>query len=943
MKKRILPVLLVLCSLPLMAQQETVQAPQVTPLPQDTALYYGKLENGLTYYVRRNTFIPGRASFYIAQNVGSILEEPSQRGLAHFLEHMAFNGTVHYPGKGIIDYLETIGVKFGANLNAYTGVDETVYNIKDVPVERISTADSCLLILRDWSDGILLEPDEIDKERAVIEEEWRTRNNGYQRMAEEAARQIYAGGKYADAFPIGSMDVVRNFKYSTLRNYYRKWYRPDLQAVIVVGDIDPVRTVEKIKELFADRKMPKKAAERIWYPVSDNAAPIIVSTTDNELSVANLLLFQKQDVVPFAMRASVENFAEEYRRALVAMMVNSRLSEIAQSPNPPFVGANYGISPFFISKTKDAESYEFYFAPSRFEENLVRLLTERERVKRYGFTQGELQRAKDELLMSYAKLFNERENQNNEYFVQKYVGNFTSGNPAASIETCYQLAQAFSQVMTLDFVNASCVSDNDSNMVVWLMSPDNAKELMPSKERVEFLIDSVAGAQIEPYRDDFERKELISDLPAAGSIASTEKLPYGITKYVLSNGAEVYVKPTDFKSDEILLHVEGKGGMSLENEGDAVTMNFLDDFASLGGLGEFSAVELQKQLSGKRLDMGASVDVYFQLVGGSSDVESFENLMQLLYLQFTSVREDSAAYQAYMDRIAGVFKNIEQLPAVTLADSVIAAVYDNHPFAKRLRYEDLPQVDYKKGLEILRRRFGNAAAMDFVIVGNVDTTSLKPLLCRYVASLPASDTVEVWQNCGFAPVPGERYVRYGKTMQDPKTSVSITYSGELPYTLKNIVALNVFENILDIVYTATVREEEGGTYGVSTSSSLEKEPTEHFEFKIKFDSDSAKVDRLLPIIGNEIKRMAEEGPSAGNLQKVKEYLAKVYTDNQEQNGYWLNVINQFVQNGVDMQSAYMATLESIDATAIKEMAKTVYECGNYKEVVQIGTAAVSRQ
>ena len=468
MKKRILPALLVLCSLPLMAQQETAQVPQVTPLPQDTALYYGKLENGLTYYVRRNTFIPGRASFYIAQNVGSILEEPSQRGLAHFLEHMAFNGTVHYPDKGIIDYLETIGVKFGANLNAYTGVDETVYNIKDVPVERISTADSCLLILRDWSDGILLEPDEIDKERAVIEEEWRTRNNGYQRMAEEAARQIYAGGKYADAFPIGSMDVVRNFKYSTLRNYYKKWYRPDLQAVIVVGDIDPVRTVEKIKELFADRKMPKKAAERIWYPVSDNAAPIIVSTTDNELSVANLLLFQKQDVVPFAMRASVENFAEEYRRALVAMMVNSRLSEIAQSPNPPFVGANYGISPFFISKTKDAESYEFYFAPSRFEENLVRLLTERERVKRYGFTQGELQRAKDELLMSYAKLFNERENQNNEYFVQKYVGNFTSGNPAASIETCYQLAQAFSQVMTLDFVNASCISDNDSNMVVWL-------------------------------------------------------------------------------------------------------------------------------------------------------------------------------------------------------------------------------------------------------------------------------------------------------------------------------------------------------------------------------------------------------------------------------------------------------------------------------------------
>lgn len=936
MYKFFLTTLLSLLCLSLWAEVNSGQAPAVTPLPQDSALRYGKLDNGLTYYVRKNSFIPGRASFYIAQNVGSILEEPSQRGLAHFLEHMAFNGTVHFPDKAIINYLETIGVKFGANLNAYTGIDETVYTIKDVPVERESVVDSCLLILRDWSDGISLEAEEIDKERAVIEEEWRTRNNGMQRMLEEVAPKMYMSDKYSDCLPIGSMDVVRNFDYSVLRDYYHKWYRPDLQAIIVVGDLNADDVVAKIKNMFGDCKLPKDASERIWYPVSDNDSLIIVSSTDKEVTTASVMLFQKRDIFPFALRSSVEYFAENYIRSLVGIMVNQRFSEILQAPEPPFIMGNYYVSQFLISKTKDAETFEFYCDPSKLDKCLARLLEERKRIKRYGFTQGELQRAKDELLMSYTELYNEREHQRNDYYMQKYVDNFTSGIAASAIDVEYQLAQLLSQAVSLEMINGACVNDYDANMLLWITAPENFASNIPSNERVGFLLDSVNNAQLESYMDDFEYKPLVTDVPGNGEIMETSYYEFGVVKYTLSNGVEVYVKPTDFKSDEILISACGKGGKSLESLDDAITMNFLSDIAAIGGLGDFSAVELEKQLSGKRLDYNMSVDVYKQSMTGNSDVKSLETLLQLFYLQFTSLREDSVAFSAYMDRVAGVLKNVELYPAVTFADSVISAVYDDHPFAKQLKFVDLDKVSYKKGVEILRRRFANAAAFDFVIVGNVDTISLKPLLCKYLATLPASSAVDVWQNCGFVPVPGERYVRYEKPMKDPKTSVSIVLSGEMPYTLKNKMALQVFENVIDIVYTATVREEEGGTYGVSTNTSLEKEPVEHFEFHIKFDSDSAKVDRLLPIIMGEIKNIADNGPSAENLQKVKEYMTKVYVDNQEQNGYWLGVVNELLLNEVNIQNAYIDTLNSIDAEAVKEIARVIYESGNYKEIVQIG-------
>ena len=916
-----------------------LQPDQVAQLPTDPYVRTGKV-NGLTYYVRSNNFVPDRAEFYIVQNVGSILEKPEQRGLAHFLEHMAFNGTKHFPGKSLINYLETIGVKFGANLNAYTSVDKTVYYFTGVPVERASVADSCLLILRDWSDGILLENSEIDKERGVIEEEWRTRDNHNMRMYEQILPEIYAGSKYSDCMPIGNIDVVRNFNPDVLRAYYKEWYRPDLQAVIVVGDVDAEYVEDKIKEIFADCRVPENASERIWYPVPDNKEPIIVSTRDKENTSAGAMICFKHDVFPREYKNSALYYIQSFEEAAICQMLNNRFEEIAQKPESPFSFVSVDDCEFFLSATKRAFEYYSGCSDKNLRSTLVRMFVENERMTRYGFTMGEYERAKAEIIKGVEKAYNERNKTPNSSYSQEYIANFTEGDPFPGIIIEYPLYKQIAESVTLEQINMLAKHPLDGgNVVIWLRGTEKERVEFPSKSEILSIMDSVRTAEIEPYVDDMLNVPLVGDLEP-GYIVKEKMSRDSVYTFTLSNEVTVEVKPTKLKDDEVLMKAISMGGMSrFYSEGDNVnTLKLINDMASVGGLGKFSAINLQKALAGKNAGIKIRLGHYSASLSGTSGEKDLETLMQLIHLGFTSVRYDHEAYLSLMNQYDTYLKAQDANPAIALHDSIISVVYDNNPLMTRLKAEDLQKASYPQGLGILKAVYGNAKDFRFVFTGNIDIEAFKPLMCKYIASLPSEDETKPGKakDFGIMPVAGSRELSYRKQMENPKTTVNIVATGKIPYNLKNIVAINALDHILDIVYFENVREEDGGTYGVKSSITPSAIPYPHYTIQLSFDTDSAKYEKLLPLLFGEIEKIAADGPRAEDLQKTKEYFLKKYTDAQVENSYWLGVKSTQIMTGLDSHTKYKKTVESLNAGKIKSMAKKLLKKLDVKEVVQIG-------
>lgn len=911
---------------------------QVAQLPTDPNVRTGKV-NGLTYYVRSNNFVPDRAEFYIVQNVGSILEKPEQRGLAHFLEHMAFNGTKHFPGKNLINYLETIGVKFGANLNAYTSVDKTVYYFTGVPVERASVADSCLLILRDWSDGILLEEGEIDKERGVIEEEWRTRDNHMMRMYEQILPEIYAGSKYSDCMPIGSMDVVRNFKPDVLRAYYKEWYRPDLQAVIVVGDVDANYVEQKIKEVFADCRVPDNASERIWYPVPDNKEPIIVTTRDKENTTAGALICFKHDVFPREYKNTALYYMQSFEEAAISRMLNNRFEEIAQKPESPFSFVSVYDGEFFVSATKRAFEYYSGCTDKNLRKTLVRMLVENERMTRYGFTPGEYRRAKADIIKSVEKSYNERNKTPNSSYSHEYIANFTEGDPFPGIDIEFPLYKQLAESITLEQINALAKHPLDGgNIVIWLRGTEKERVEFPSDSEILSIMDSVRSADVEPYVDTMIDEPLVGDVEP-GYIVK-EKVKDGVYTFKLSNDVTVEVKPTTLKDDEVLMKAIAMGGMSrFYSEGDNVnTLKLINDMAAVGGMGHFSAIDLRKALAGKNAGINMDLGHYSSSMSGSSGEKDLETLMQLIYLGFTSLRYDHEAYLSLMNQYDTYLRAQDANPAIALHDSIIRVVYDNNPLKTRLRAEDLKKASYPQGLGILKAVYGNAKDFKFVFTGNIDIEAFKPLMCKYIASLPSEDETKPGKakDFGIMPVKGDRQLAYRKQMENPKTTVNIVSTGKIKYNLKNLVAIKALDHILDIVYFENVREEDGGTYGVRSSISPSAIPYPHYTIQLSFDTDSTKYEKLVPLLFGEIEKIASDGPRAEDLQKAKEYLIKAYTDAQVENSYWLGVKTTQIMTGLDSHTKYKKRVEKLSAGKIKSIAKKLLKKLDTKEVVQVG-------
>ena len=931
----LLAVAFVLCA---SFQQAVAQQMQFPPLPVDKNVRIGQLDNGLTYYIRHNKLPENRAEFYIAQKVGSILEEPQQRGLAHFLEHMAFNGTKNFPGDdkrlGVIPWCETVGIKFGTNLNAYTSIDETVYNISNAPIDRTGVLDSCLLILHDWSNYILLKDDEIDKERGVIREEWRSRNSGILRVYTDLLPTIYPGDKYADCMPIGSIDVINNFPYKDIRDYYHKWYRPDLQGIVIVGDIDVDAVEAKLKAVFADVQKPVNPAERTYYPVADNKEPIVAIGTDKEVDDPSIEIYFKQDATPDSEKNNVGYLASQYMTSMISSMLDARLSELVQSANPPFTRASSDYSDFFVAKTKEAFALSASSKADGIETALKTLLQETERARRFGFTESEYARARANYLQSLESAYNEREKTKHGSYVREYVQNFLNGEPIPGIEAEYAMMNQLAPNIPLQAMNMVMQQlVPDSNQVVIIAGPAKEGLKYPTKEEVINLLKGMKDLDLQAYVDKVSDEPLMKEAPKGGKIISEKEGDiYGSTKLVLSNGVTVYVKKTDFKADEIRMKGTSLGGKSIFPDKDALNFAVMDNVIAVGGLGNFSQVDLTKVLAGKKVSVNTGLGATTENVFGTCSPKDFETMMQLTYLTFTAPRKDTEAFESFKNRMKAQLESAQANPLSSINDSLQKAMYNNHPRVVMMKPEMVDQIDYDRILEMYNDRFKDASDFTFYFVGNIDLETAKPLIAEYLGALPAINRKETFKDTKMSIRKGVYKNEYAKEQQTPTATIVFLYSGKAPYTLKNDILLSFATQVLDMVYTEEVREKEGGTYGVNCFGDLQKYPKEQLLLQIVFQTDPAKKDKLAGIVVDELKKLAAEGPSDVHLQKVKEYMLKKHADNQKENGYWMNNLNDYFYYGMDMTEGYTDIVNSITAKDIQKFVSDLLKQGNEIEV-----------
>ena len=911
---------------------------------QDASIRQGKLKNGLTYYIRHNDKEVGLADFYIAQRVGSILEEPRQRGLAHFLEHMAFNGTKHFPGKGkklgIVPWCETIGVKFGANLNAYTSVDQTVYHIGAAPIKREGIIDSCLLVLNDWSQFILLEDKEIDKERGVIHEEWRNRRTGMamQRMMENVMPKIYKGTKYEDCLPIGNMDIVDNFPYKDLRDYYQKWYRPDLQAIVVVGDFDVDKMEQKIQKLFGKIKAHKNPAERIYYPVTDNDKMIVAIEKDKEQPIILGHLYMKSETTPDCEKNSVKYQREDYISGLITYMLNGRLSEKKQVANPPFMSSTVRNGEFFVSRTKDAFSLSISCKQDNVLGGISVAVGEVERARQHGFTASELERAKKLYLNAAERQLKMEKDYKNSHYVSQCVNNFLDGEPILAPAYNLQLVKQFDGEVNLEEVNKQVGEIiTDKNQVFVMYGPDKEGFVIPSESEIESTVLSAQKQRYDAYQEEEVPQTLMANLPTPGKIVSEKPYgKFGMTEITLSNGMKVYVKSTDFQADQVTMSMRGEGGTSVYGDKDIPNFSFLTSAITEAGVGDFNATRLRKALAGKSLKIAPTINSEGQRITGTSSVKDLETLLQLTHLYFTSPRKDSVAFEGMMNRTLSLLKNRNASSKVVYNDSLSAVLYDHNVRMAPVTKEIAEKADYNRILEIYRERFSDANNFKTVFIGKIDMAQLRPLLCQYLATLPATYKAEKTNKANVAQiVKKNEVVKFVHKQETPLANVSVFVTGNVPFSPKNDLTLDMLTRVLQIAYTDSVREEKGGTYGVSVSFSLEKEENPNALVRISYKSDPKRYDELNPIIYKQLQNIADNGPVASSMDKVKKYLKKQYGQMVITNDYWSYVIWHELDDQADFDKDYCKMVDAISGADIQKMAKLLLEQNQRIEVTML--------
>ena len=905
-------------------------------LPLDSCIRKGTLPNGLTYYVRYNNQTPGQADFYIAQRVGSILEQPQQRGLAHFLEHMAFNGTKNFPdGNGgersVRNWCEKNGIKFGADLNAYTSIDQTVYNISNAPVTKAGVTDTCLIILHDWAGSLLLKGDEIDQERGVIHEEWRSRRSRFAttRMMEDAMPIIYAGSKYADCLPIGSMEVVDTFKHEALRDYYHKWYRPDLQGIIVVGDINVDEMEAKIKALFAGDNVPAGVPERTYYPVPDNKEMIVYTQADNEQPTLNFSLYMKRDAEPRETRNTRESFLGGYKSRLAMFILRQRLAQLSHEAQPRVMSASCRNNSFYVTTEKEAFALNIGLMPNNPQAGIDAALEIVEKARRYGFTEAELEHAKVQHTVNIEHRLDNKNKTRNAEYAKNIVSNFCSAEPCMNIEYEAALEAEFSATVTLADVNEAMKEIvTDKNQVCIVFGPtnyDGKPYTMPTKEQFKNWIET---AQQKEYADDNKNNEVdptfMKKLPKKGKILSKKQAANGYTEYLLSNGIKVSARQSDIEPNRLTINMFRLGGRSLYPDTDAATLQFLGSVVRESGAADFDFLTLEKKRRGKALRVVPYIDSEEEGVKGVCVASDLKTWLEIMYLYLTDPRKDKAIFQNMMAKQESMLKNRNANPNVTYNDSLRYAAYGKSKRTEPMTADRLKEVDFERMYKIYHERFADLSGMNLIVTGDIREDEFEDLLCQYVASLPGKKGKNA--DCR----PGENILDiqrgeitnvFHKEMKTPTAQTNILYTASLPYTSDNDLKLDVLSQIMRAVYTEKVREEKGGTYGVSVSGQFWKYPSEGCSMTVNFKCDPDKFSELLPIIDEQLQRMAKEGPTQEQLQKVKEYEHKNYDRAVLTNGWWEYVRYHELREGIDFEKDYMKKVDNLTTNDIRDFCK----------------------
>ena len=919
-------------------EQMEAMIAQMPKLPNSAEVTIGRLDNGLTYYIRHNELPKGRAEFYLATDVGAIQEEyPSQDGLAHFLEHMCFNGTEHFPGKSILNYLRSIGAEFGRNINASTGFEETQYMLNNIPVERESVVDSCLMILADYSHYVLNEPSEIDAERGVIIEERRTRRNAQWRTMERSLPYFFGEGTQPALHTlIGTQEHLETFVPESLNSFYEKWYHPGNQAVVVVGDVDVERTKAKIEEIFGAIPAKENPAPIAIVEIEDHAVPRVGIITDPESTTSDLSLIWHSPATPEAINATVYGQVNDLIKNVISMVMRERFQDITSKPSSPYLSGSFGISSL-IYEDIDAVMGDVTLREDNILGGFRDFYTELVRLQRYGITDAEFSRVKADILSMMETRANKAETRKNPEFVRPILDNFFDKEPIFEPADEKQLVE-----MLFSQLNAAAVSQvvaqifSDNNLVVVYSGPEKEGIATPNPEQLLKVMADVNASEISaPAGEDIPESFLDPAKLKGSPVKKTAVSIYGSTKWTLRNGVEVYVYPTDLAKDQILFNYYKDGGLSLVSTDDIASFDqsIFSLFQSNSGVSAFSGTTVSKMLTGKNLSVTPYFDQLENGINGNSTVKDFETALQLLYLYATDPRFDPEEWQNGIDQINAILPNLQNQPNYKLQQQLMKTLYGGNARKEILSEETLRRASLETVEKNWKRLFADAAGARLVIVGDVNTEAVKPLVEKYIGSLPKGKKALKWVDPREDIAKGKIENVFEVDMQTPKSTVLQVYSADLDYSYDKSAAMEAISYIMDMRYTESLREEEGGTYGASASGNLTRRPRQTAVYEVYFDCKPALCDRLRELSIEGFRKLAEEGPTDEELAAAKLNLQKNLPENRHRNNWWLNSIELYLTYGVDRDAAYEAAVGNLSAASIKALAKEMLSQDNFIEVV----------
>jgi zinc protease len=921
------------CS-PKIAEQKIGKNISSPAIPIDSNVIIGKLPNGLTYYIRKNVEPKNRAELYLVNKVGSIVENDDQQGLAHFTEHMAFNGTKDFPKNELVSYLQKAGVRFGADLNAYTGFNQTVYQLP-LPTDSTAVFEKGFDILSNWASAVTFEDKEIDQERGVIVEEDRQRGkNAQERMSKQLLPILLANSRYAERIPIGKVEILQNFPYATIKQFYKDWYRPNLQAVIAVGDFDTKQVEELIKSNFSSLQNPEKERVREKYSIPGNQQPLVKIVTDPEFpyNVAAITYKHAEEV-----EQNEDQLKSKIMANLINSMLSSRITEIVQKGGAPFIFAqsNYGafqgglvdLDAFnSVAVSKDAKGLEAAISA---------VLAENVRMKKFGFTDSELERAKTNLQTAIDKQFKEKDKTKSTVFVQKYVENFLKGESIPSLDYVHQFySKNLSQLSLADINKLAATFVTDSNMVAIIQAPEKEKENLPNEETYLSWIKN-AGADVQPYVDNAVTKPLMAKKPTAGTVISTKDVTaIGVTEITLSNGLKVILKPTDFKNDQIIFSATSKGGTSLASETDFRSAEMADQLVGASGVSEFDETQLGKLLTGKVASVSPFLSTYREGIRGSASPKDLETALQLANLYFTQPRIDEKVLNTAVEEMKTVLSNRLTQPTAVYQDTATAVLNSYKARAQQIKIEELDQIKTAKSLAFYKQQFANASDFTFTFVGNFKIEEIKPLLATYLGSLPTNGSVESFKDLGLAPLNGSITKKVYKGLED-KATVSLVYHGNYNYSDQENLQLDALKAILDIKITERLREKESGVYSPGVGVDYDNEPKSNYQMGIYFSCASANVDKLIAAAEDEVAKLKSDGATAEDIQKFKAEEKRQLELQIRENNFWLNYLQDAYANGKNPSDilTYEKTLDQVTVSSTKNAANQYLKSTDFIKLI----------